>query len=299
MDGKPATRSKPSTGGPGENPGPTVKVRMGGSARAAGRDAPRRARPRPRPCRIPPPSPAGDGAGGGVRVHRHRGGARRGRRRDRPTGSAASAARWSPPTPARRLDRRQRRLPDRRRRSTATAFTADVMGETLAAQLARRAGARATRSTSSAPPPLATRLGGHSSRATSTASAHRRAASPGETGRSVRFTLPAGSPGTWWRRARSPSTASRSRSSSVGAGLSTVGLIPTTLGAHHARPQARGDPVNLEVDVIAKYVEKLLGGARHERPLGVSTDRAGDRRRSPPAGRSSSSTTPTARTRAT
>jgi riboflavin synthase len=28
--------------------------------------------------------------------------------------------------------------------------------------------------------------------------------------------------------------------------------------------KAVGDPVNLEVDVIAKYVEKLLGGRRAE-----------------------------------
>ena len=40
-----------------------------------------------------------------------------------------------------------------------------------------------------------------------------------------------------------------------------VSLIPTTLRADHARAHgAPGDPVNLEVDVIAKYVERLLGG---------------------------------------
>ncbi|ETK36369.1 riboflavin synthase [Microbispora sp. ATCC PTA-5024] len=42
----------------------------------------------------------------------------------------------------------------------------------------------------------------------------------------------------------------------------TVSLIPTTLELTtlgHKRP---GDPVNLEVDVIAKYVEKLTAGAR-------------------------------------
>jgi riboflavin synthase len=41
-----------------------------------------------------------------------------------------------------------------------------------------------------------------------------------------------------------------------------VAIIPhtaehTTLGARRS-----GDPVNLEVDVIGKYVEKLLGGYR-------------------------------------
>jgi riboflavin synthase len=48
----------------------------------------------------------------------------------------------------------------------------------------------------------------------------------------------------------------------------TVSLIPTTLDLTtlgHKRP---GDPVNLEVDVIAKYVERLLG-ARGEQPAGL------------------------------
>jgi riboflavin synthase len=38
-----------------------------------------------------------------------------------------------------------------------------------------------------------------------------------------------------------------------------VGLIPTTLKLTVLGAKAVGDPVNLEVDVIAKYVEKMLG----------------------------------------
>jgi riboflavin synthase len=38
-----------------------------------------------------------------------------------------------------------------------------------------------------------------------------------------------------------------------------VGLIPTTLKLTVLGGKAVGDPVNLEVDVIAKYVEKMLG----------------------------------------
>jgi riboflavin synthase len=38
-----------------------------------------------------------------------------------------------------------------------------------------------------------------------------------------------------------------------------VGLIPTTLKLTTLGSKRVGDPVNLEVDVIAKYVEKLLG----------------------------------------
>jgi riboflavin synthase len=39
----------------------------------------------------------------------------------------------------------------------------------------------------------------------------------------------------------------------------SVGLIPTTLKNTVMGSKGVGDPVNLEVDVIAKYVEKMLG----------------------------------------
>jgi len=41
-----------------------------------------------------------------------------------------------------------------------------------------------------------------------------------------------------------------------------VGLIPTTLAGTTLGARKIGDPVNLEVDVIAKYVEKMLGGRK-------------------------------------
>jgi riboflavin synthase len=41
-----------------------------------------------------------------------------------------------------------------------------------------------------------------------------------------------------------------------------VSLIPTTLRETTLGGRAPGEPVNLEVDVIAKYVERLLGGRR-------------------------------------
>ncbi len=40
----------------------------------------------------------------------------------------------------------------------------------------------------------------------------------------------------------------------------TVGLIPTTLARTTLGHKQPGDPVNLEVDVLAKYVERLLAG---------------------------------------
>jgi riboflavin synthase len=48
----------------------------------------------------------------------------------------------------------------------------------------------------------------------------------------------------------------------VAADTFDVGLIPTTLKMTVLGTKSIGDPVNLEVDVIAKYVEKMLG-ARH------------------------------------
>ncbi len=41
-----------------------------------------------------------------------------------------------------------------------------------------------------------------------------------------------------------------------------VSLIPTTLRETTLGARAPGDPVNLEVDVVAKYVERLLGARR-------------------------------------
>ena len=46
----------------------------------------------------------------------------------------------------------------------------------------------------------------------------------------------------------------------VPTGTFTVSLIPETLARTTLGSRQPGDPVNLEVDVIAKYVERLLGG---------------------------------------
>ncbi len=40
----------------------------------------------------------------------------------------------------------------------------------------------------------------------------------------------------------------------------SVGLIPHTLAVTVLGSRARGDEVNLEVDVVAKYVERMLRG---------------------------------------
>ncbi|MBB4895225.1 riboflavin synthase [Streptomyces olivoverticillatus] len=47
----------------------------------------------------------------------------------------------------------------------------------------------------------------------------------------------------------------------------TISLIPTTLALTTLGLKKAGDPVNLEVDVLAKYVERLLGGRGTEEPV--------------------------------
>ncbi|MBT2398908.1 riboflavin synthase [Streptomyces sp. ISL-100] len=44
----------------------------------------------------------------------------------------------------------------------------------------------------------------------------------------------------------------------------TISLIPTTLALTTLGIKQAGDPVNLEVDVLAKYVERLLGAEQKE-----------------------------------
>ncbi|GAA2978927.1 riboflavin synthase [Streptomyces fulvorobeus] len=46
----------------------------------------------------------------------------------------------------------------------------------------------------------------------------------------------------------------------------TISLIPTTLALTTLGLKQPGDPVNLEVDVIAKYVERLLGDRAVQEP---------------------------------
>lgn len=50
--------------------------------------------------------------------------------------------------------------------------------------------------------------------------------------------------------------------SGVGPGWFEVSLIPTTLSLTTLGRRAVGDAVNLEVDVLAKYVERMLAGDR-------------------------------------
>ncbi|WP_030907116.1 riboflavin synthase [Streptomyces sp. NRRL F-5126] len=57
----------------------------------------------------------------------------------------------------------------------------------------------------------------------------------------------------------------------AGADHFTISLIPTTLALTTLGSKGPGDPVNLEVDVLAKYVERLLG----DRTAATGTEAAG------------------------
>ena len=52
----------------------------------------------------------------------------------------------------------------------------------------------------------------------------------------------------------------------LGSGAFTVALVPHTLGATTLEDGAVGDQVNLEVDILAKYVERMLGLSRDNQP---------------------------------
>ncbi|HEV7712513.1 MAG TPA: riboflavin synthase [Asanoa sp.] len=141
---------------------------------------------------------------------------------------------------------------------SADGFTADVMGETL-----RRSSLgelkpgdpvnleRAAR--------LDSRLGGHLVQGHVDGVARIIAREPAEQWTTVRFELPAAI-----RRyvvEKGSITVDGVSLTVMEAGDDTfaVGLIPTTLGLTTLGHKQVGDLVNLEVDIIAKYVERLLG----------------------------------------
>ena len=70
---------------------------------------------------------------------------------------------------------------------------------------------------------------------------------------------PRASSAIWWSTARSPSPGSASRSRRSHDDGFEVSLIPETLERTTLGEACRGIRVNLEFDVVARYVERLLG----------------------------------------
>ncbi|MBW1603597.1 riboflavin synthase [Streptomyces sp. JJ66] len=146
-------------------------------------------------------------------------------------------------------------------------FTADVMAETLRRSSlgALRAGSRVNLER---PMALGGRLGGHlvQGHVDGTGTVAQR--TPGEHWELVRITLP----GELARYVVEKGSITVDGVSltvvETGADWFTVSLIPTTLDLTTLGTKQPGDPVNLEADVLAKYVERLLttGTAPHPGP---------------------------------
>jgi riboflavin synthase len=137
-------------------------------------------------------------------------------------------------------------------------FTADVMAETLERSCL---GALTVGSHVNLERPMAVgaRLGGHivQGHVDGTGTVLQR--EPSENWEIVKVSLPAGL--SRYVVAKGSITVDGISLTVIDAGpdFFTVSLIPTTLALTTLGRKQAGDPVNLEVDVIAKYVERLLG----------------------------------------
>ncbi|SCE68348.1 riboflavin synthase alpha chain [Micromonospora coriariae] len=137
-------------------------------------------------------------------------------------------------------------------------FTADVMGETLrrSALGALRPGDPVNLERAAA---LGSRLGGHLVQGHVDGVGELISRQPAEQWETVRFRLPAALARYVVEKGSITIDGVSLTVAEVGADQFSVGLIPTTLKLTTLGAKGVGDPVNLEVDVLAKYVERLLG----------------------------------------
>lgn len=136
-------------------------------------------------------------------------------------------------------------------------FTADVMGETLR-RTALRALAAGDRVNLERAATLGSRLGGHLVQGHVDGVGTVLDRTPAQQWETVRFTVPAGLARYLAEKGSITVDGVSLTVVAVGPDWFSVGLIPTTLELTTLGSRAAGDPVNLEVDVIAKYVERLL-----------------------------------------
>ncbi|MEH1013359.1 riboflavin synthase [Micromonospora sp. CPCC 206060] len=147
------------------------------------------------------------------------------------------------------------------------AFTADVMGETLR---------RSSLGTLTAGDPvnleraatLGSRLGGHLVQGHVDGVGRVRDREPAEQWETVTFDLPAPLARYVVEKGSITVDGVSLTVAAVGADWFSVGLIPTTCALTTLGRRQSGDPVNLEVDVLAKYVERLLGERAAGGPAG-------------------------------
>jgi riboflavin synthase len=138
-------------------------------------------------------------------------------------------------------------------------FTADVMRETLdrSSLAALHPGDPVNLERAAT---LSTRLGGHLVQGHVDGVGTITGRTPGEHWETVRFSLPSALARYVVQKGSITVDGISLTVASVSEDDFTVGLIPTTLKLTTLGAKGVGDPVNLEVDVIAKYVEKLIGG---------------------------------------
>jgi riboflavin synthase len=139
----------------------------------------------------------------------------------------------------------------------AGGFTADVMAETLKRSClgALRPGSRVNLER---PMALGGRLGGHLVQGHVDGTGTVLERTPGENWEVVRVSLPAGLARYVVEKGSITVDGVSLTVVEAGPDWFTVSLIPTTLELTTLGIKQPGDPVNLEVDVIAKYVEKMI-----------------------------------------
>lgn len=137
-------------------------------------------------------------------------------------------------------------------------FTADVMAETLKRSNlgALRVGERVNLERAAT---LGTRMGGHLVQGHVDGAGTILSRVPGREWTMMRFSLPPGLSRYLVEKGSITVDGVSLTVVEVAADSFEVGLIPTTLALTTLGHKEVGDPVNLEVDVIAKYVERLLG----------------------------------------
>lgn len=143
--------------------------------------------------------------------------------------------------------------------SDGGAFTADVMRETLDRS---RLGSYGTGSRVNLERALAAgaRMGGHIVQGHVDGVGTLESRESSEHWDVLRFTLPAQLEKYVVEKGSIAINGTSLTVSAVGEGFVEVSLIPTTLHETTFGELSVGDPVNFEVDVVAKYVEKMVGG---------------------------------------
>ncbi|MGW0556500.1 riboflavin synthase [Streptomyces sp. NPDC002926] len=142
-------------------------------------------------------------------------------------------------------------------------FTADVMAETLN-RSSLGALAEGSRVNLERPMAVGDRLGGHIVQGHVDGTGTIVERKPSENWEIVKISLPAGLSRYVVEKGSITVDGVSLTVVDAGADYFTLSLIPTTLALTTLGIKQPGDPVNLEVDVIAKYVERLLGAGSEE-----------------------------------